>query len=94
MATRARRTAIIMMRGAQMLGILLKIEAAGFSDKLDVKHERDFFFLFLSIWKNEIATYRDRGEKTIGGWAWKKSGAQCEYLRFLSDIQQGKRATA
>lgn len=38
---------VTMLRGGLMLDIIFKMEATGFSDKLDVKHERHrFFFSF------------------------------------------------
>lgn len=46
-------TAVLMLRGGQMLDIILKLEATGYSDKLDVKHEKKIFFFFcLSNRKN------------------------------------------
>lgn len=38
-------TAVLMLRGGRMLDIILKLDATGYSDKLDVKHEKKIFFL-------------------------------------------------
>lgn len=37
---------VTMMGGGRTLDIIFKIEARGFSDKLDVKHESSRFFSF------------------------------------------------
>lgn len=60
---------VTMLRGGLMLDIIFKMEATGFSDKLDVKHERHrFFFFFSSVTERMKSPLTETG-KTIGGQA-------------------------
>lgn len=62
-----------MMRSGQMLDIIFKREATGFSDKLDVKHEsKRFCVLFcfpehLEEWNYHLLRQERRQEFRFGG---------------------------